>query len=717
MTAYLKRQLTILANLFIFIPYYCNVSNFLKTFFSPWKRIVFNKQAAGFSLSEWFERGITNLVSRCIGMAMRSFVLLFCLFLLLLLVIATPMWIFVLLFVSPFVAMYSLVFPSTKQMNRARERFIQSHGITEESVAAVGQWWERRRNLIEQKDTFSLPMLLRIPPIGRDWAYGFTPQLDDYAAELTAARAYGTQLIDRQDEITDINRELAKSYESNCVLVGEEGVGKHTIVDGFARTIYEGTTIPQLQNMRVLSLHMEKILSQSEDHVVRSQLLASLLEEAARAKNIILVIDDFHKYCSSHLNGDFSSVWEEYGKLPSVKFLGVTTPYYYEQVIARKDKIVPLFQKIAVEEVTRDKALIILEEKALLLELQYHVTVVYEALERIIERSEYYITAIPFPEKAIHVLHEAIITVKDEKKEKVLPEDIDILLSKQTHMPVGTLSNDFKQKLMHIEEILNAQIMGQKQAIHQIALGMQRAFIETNRTKPKASFLFLGSTGIGKTETAKALAGIFFEKRTNMIRFDMSFYQTPEAVSELIGSLEDHTVGLFAQTIREKPYFVLLIDEIEKAHTQIQHVLLTLLDEGYVVDGYGKRVDCKNCIVIATSNAASSKALEWANENDISDKMRAYLIEQSIFTSEFLNRFDKVLVFTPLTLESARAIGRHSLVEIVKQYKKSSHIDVSISDEELESIVKKAFNPAYGAREVIRAVSEYAAGKVAKVIL
>ncbi|MCR4329462.1 MAG: AAA family ATPase [Candidatus Roizmanbacteria bacterium] len=717
MRAYLRRQLIILANLFIFIPYYCNVSNLLKTFFSPWKRIVFSKQTTGFSLSEWFERGITNMASRCIGMAMRSSVLVLCIFLLLLFVVVTPVWVLIIILFSPLAGLYRLLFPISQQKSKEKELFIHAHTLSEEFVSEVGEWWDRRRAVLEQSDPFSLHALLCIPPIGRDWAYGFTPQLDKYTTELATARAYNRQLIDRQNEITDVSRELARSYEANCILVGEEGVGKHTIVDGFARGLYEGTTIPPLQNMRILNLHMEKILSQSEDQIVRSELLASLLAEAARAKNIILVIDDFHRYCSSHLDGDFSSVWVEFGKLPVVKFLGVTTPYYYEEVIVRKDKIVPLFQKIAVAEVARDKALVILEEKTLLLESMYHIRVTYEALERILEQAAYYITTIPFPEKAISLLHDAVITAKDLKKVVVVPEDIDMLLTKQTHMPVGTLSNAFKQKLTHVEDILNSQIVGQSQAIHQITLGMQRAFIDTNRTKPKASFLFLGSTGVGKTETAKALASVFFEKRTNMTRFDMSFYQTQEAVGELIGSSESRTVGLFAQAIREKPYAVLLIDEIEKAHTQIQNVLLTLLDEGYVVDGYGKRVDCKNCIVIATSNAGSSKALEWANEHDISDKMRDYLIEQSIFTSEFLNRFDKVLVFTPLTRESAYVIGKQALVEIVKQYKKSSHVDVSISDEELESIVKKAFHPKYGAREVVRAVHEYASTKAAKTLL
>ena len=197
----------------------------------------------------------------------------------------------------------------------------------------------------------------------------------------------------------------------------------------------------------------------------------------------------------------------------------------------------------------------------------------------------------------------------------------------------------------------------------------------------------------------------------------MSFYQTAEAVGELIGSLRNHNVGLLAQAIREKPFAVLLIDEIEKAHIQVQHVFLTLLDEGYMIDGYDKKVDCKNLLVVATSNAGSAKVLEWAQERDLLDKMRAYLIEQGVFTSEFLNRFDKVLIFAPLTLEAATVIGKHALQEICKQYKISAHIELSISDEELMRVVKEVFNPAYGAREVVRAVNEYVSERVAKITL
>ena len=444
--------------------------------------------------------------------------------------VATPVWVVILFFMSPFAAVYSLLFPRVKILNKAKERFIQSHTLSEKNVNVVGQWWERQAVALQHNDPFSLQTLLRVPPIGRDWAYGFTPQLDEYVTELTTACAYSAQLIDRQEEITQIHRELARSYESNCLLVGEEGVGKHTIVDGLARGFFDGTTVPPLQNMRILNLHMEKILSQSEDHIVRTELLNRLLQEATQAKNIVFVIDEFHKYCSSHLSGDFSQVWVEFGKMPFVKFLGITTPYYYEQVLARKDTIVSLFQKVAVAEIQSQKALVILEEKTLYLESKYHVHVFYETLERIIERCTFYSTTIPFPEKAISLLHEAVVTAKDEKKEVITPDDIDTLLSKQTHMPIGKLSGDFKQKLLHMEEALSMQIVGQKEAIHQIANGMQRAFIEVNRTKPKASFLFLGSTGVGKTETAKALAGIFFEKRVYITRFDMSFYQTAEAV-------------------------------------------------------------------------------------------------------------------------------------------------------------------------------------------
>ncbi|OGK23780.1 hypothetical protein A3D76_04190 [Candidatus Roizmanbacteria bacterium RIFCSPHIGHO2_02_FULL_37_9b] len=375
-----------------------------------------------------------------------------------------------------------------------------------------------------------------------------------------------------------------------------------------------------------------------------------------------------------------------------------------------------LFSKIDVKEVLAKDAEKILLQLAFTLEGRYQVTLPYETLKAAIEKSDFYITAIPFPEKAIDLLDSACVLANQSGKSQgsilVTPDLIDKVLSEKTHIPT-TLTEKTKDKLVNLEQLLFAEIVNQQKAVLKISSALRRSFLLLGkRKKPLASLLFLGPTGVGKTETAKAIVKIFFGGEVYLVRFDMSNFQSTSDIPKLIGSLETGNPGLLAKAIRESPYGVLLLDEIEKANKDLLNIFLSVLDEGYFTDGFGKRVDCKNLVIIATSNAGSD--LIYLKK---AGSLQDYLIEQKIFTPEFLNRFDAVIAYNPLDQESAKSIAKKMISKISDDIYKLHKVKITVSDTYLNALITKGYDEKFGARNLERLLRDEIEDKIARVVL
>jgi len=356
-------------------------------------------------------------------------------------------------------------------------------------------------------------------------------------------------------------------------------------------------------------------------------------------------------------------------------------------------------------------------------EKHYQIIIPYETVLTTVDKSDFYITSIPFPEKAIDLLDHAcsqLIENQKSKKNQVLsPENINITLSSITHTP-NQLTQDLKDKLNSLEYKLNQQVINQKTAISILSSAIQQSFVLLGkRKKPLASFLFLGPTGVGKTETAKALNYIFF-KDIPLIRFDMSLYQSKNDIPKLIGSSETNQSGQLTNALRNNPYGVLLLDEIEKADRDLINIFLTIFDEGYFTDGNGKRVDCKNLIIIATSNAGTN--LLFANSSStinpiIQTNPISFLIENNLFSPEFLNRFDDVILFNPIDKNSAETIAKAKLQIIINDIYKLYKVKISVQDEIINQVVASSNYNQFGARELERTLRQTIEDKIVKLIL
>ena len=698
-------------NMFVFLPYFFSVSTLLKTLFHPWKNLIVKKTFVGFSISDWANRFAFNLISRSIGLIMRLSIIFFYFIFQTLLMVFLPFIALSFFLFTPIFYFISLTQKTPQEEKDIfKKKFIETHLLNSENLPQVENWSENYyKEHISKTKWWKLSNLFSYPPLARDWAVGFSPILDQYATDLATPTYlhHIKNIVDRNNEIKEIEQTLTKSAENNVIIVGEEGVGKHTIVDAFAKKIYLGKINSQLMYKRILMLNMEKILNEFVDQKQRESFFDDLLNEASQAKNIIIFIDNFDKFISNEGGGvDMTIPFEKYAKTNLIQIIGITTPFYYQQLIFNNEKISRIFERVDVYEVPKDRAENILLDSVFSFENIYDLHIPYESVKEIIEKSEFYLTNIPFPEKAVDLLDTTCSYAKENNIHSITPEIVNIVLTKKTHIPT-VITKQMKEKLLNLETLLYSKIIQQDEAVNKLSSALRRSFLLIGkRKKPLASFLFLGPTGVGKTETAKAISQVFFTEQSNsnefqqistnfryLLRFDMSEYQSKYDIPKLIGDM--NSPGLLTKTIREQSYGVLLLDEIEKADKDMLNIFLTIIDEGYFTDGMGKKVDCKNLIIIATSNAK----------------------DENVFSPEFLNRFDGIIRFESLNQESIGILTKKIIerisIDIFKLYK----VKIFVSEKTINLVSKKGFDPKYGARNLERTIRDEIEDKVAKIIL
>lgn len=714
--------------LFVFLPYFFSVSTLLRTMFYPWKLIVTKKETRGFSFSEWANRTSLNIMSSGIGAIMRFSMISFFVIFELALIISLPILCAVYLsLILPIEIILYITQPTPEEMFQQRKsQFIATHCLKPEENKELVEKWFLALQSSETKSLFSYP------PLARDWAYGYTPTLDEYVEDLTSPsyQSITRHVVGRGKELDQLQHILGKLQEANAIVVGEEGVGKHTVIDALARMIYDGSCVKELAYKRVLKLNMEKILNKCTDFQQREAFFEELLLEAQTAKSIVLVIENIEKYTSQGENHiDLSSIIERFAKQSEIQFIGMSSPFSYQRFLFPNEKIQRLFTKVDITEISKDEAKETILHAIPQFELRFNTTIPFETAVAVVTKSEFYITYIPFPEKALALLDEVCAGLPNST---ILPEHIDVVLAKKTHIPT-TLTEELKSKLLKLEIMLSQRVLFQENAIHSLAAAVRRSFILLGkRKKPLATFLFLGPTGVGKTETAKAVADIFFGSQKYLVRFDMSLYQSKNDIKTLIGSIESGLPGLLPKTLREQPYAVLLLDELEKAHPDLINIFLTVIDEGYFTDGYGKRVDCKNLIIIATSNAGSDYVFKQQDimnrlssvsppeENSPPTKSNSimnYLVQNHIFSPEFLNRFDGVIEYSPINEKSALAIAQKTIQAIQQSIYSLYRIRLTVADASLVEMIKTGYDPAFGARNLERSLTQQIEDKIASLLL
>ncbi|MFH1401828.1 MAG: ATP-dependent Clp protease ATP-binding subunit [Parcubacteria group bacterium] len=585
-----------------------------------------------------------------------------------------------------------------------------------EDIENLVRWLESlEKKIIKNKRFWDWDNLMKNNSVGSSWAAGYTITLDQFSTDWkNIAGAFGQEdFLSSREQIEGMERILGQELVHNVLLIGEPGTGRKGMVLSLANRIISGKSLPELNYKRVVALDMVAVLSRCQSFDEVENALETIFGEAASAGNVILVIDEFYSFISQPSGKvgavDISSILFRYLSLPNFRLIGITSYAGYHLFIEKNPSILKFMEKVEVPEATENETIAILENKVLNLEYKYKKFISYPALRDIVKYCNRYIKDAPFPKKAIDLLEEVVFyTVRYTKSKTILPEHVSKMVSKKTDIPVGELERKEKNILLNLEGLIHKRIINQEEAVSEVSSAMRRARADiTVRKGPMGCFLFLGPTGVGKTETSKALAEVYFGSEEKMIRIDMSEFQSVADIPRLLGTSQEE--GLLTTSVRENPFSLILLDEVEKAHPNILNLFLQVLDEGFLTDGLSRKVDFKNTIIIATSNAGYEVILEALKGNkemqEIKNDLLDFLYKEKIFRPEFLNRFDALVVFKSLTKQHLLAIAELMLQKLKKNLK-DKEIDFIITDALKEKIVELGFDRVFGARQMRRVIQD-----------
>lgn len=603
--------------------------------------------------------------------------------------------------------------------------FLFSFGIQNKELSGIASWIEELAySKISKERWWGKDKLSRFTSFGRDWSYGQIYTLKKYERPLSSGLNYEHKIHSSYGvkELQDLELTLSKNRDANVLLVGDDEVGKLEIIENLSNLIETGSAVAKLQYSRVIVLDTDRFTASNSSKASFEKEFINMMVEAINAGNIILVIDDLPTLMDSSesIGVNLPALIEEYLATPNLQVVALTDNTRFHEKIERNTVLTERFEIILIKEIDESNTIKVLQNEVVRYE-RAGMFFTYGSLVAIVDGAERYFPDGVMPDKAIDLLSEIVPQLASKGKHIVEKTDIYELIQEKTGIPVSGVSKAEKDKLLHLEEILHKQIVGQDEAVKTISNAVRRARSGiTNPNRPLGSFLFLGPTGVGKTETTKALANVFFGEKAHILRLDMSEYSGIDALEKLIGSFESKQSGVLSTMIRENQYGVLLLDEFEKTTKEVMNLFLQILDEGFFSDMAGKKVMARNLIVIATSNAGSD--MIWnsvQNKEDltkIKDNIIDSIIKDGVFKPELLNRFDGVILFHPLNDIHLRKIGELMLAKLHDRLKEQG-VDLVINEDLINYVVEFGTDPKFGARPMNRAIQEKVEEVVARKLI
>lgn len=612
--------------------------------------------------------------------------------------------------------------------DEALRQFLADHKVSTEQFVRAARWVSTiDRNERLKARWWSRDNLGRIPGIGKTWGYGQTYLLTKYGHELTEDHVWSGALMARHaedDEVEEIEKVLARARQSNALVLGDDLIAVRQKVAQLYHKIREGFALPPLEAKRVFFIDLETLLVAHADKGALEAALDALFVQAITAGNIIIYVEDLAAACASAKTTGVDLIDRLLPYLTSdkIQFIAAATPESYHRTLQRDNRILQVCDVVHMHPVSDTALLDILAQRALAIEMRTGIVYTIPALEAVADMADRYFPMGVMPDKAFDLLEELVPAALSFGTNQVVGTNVETLVARKTGIPVGTPSEGEREKLLTLEDFLHRRVVGQERAVSAVARALRRSRAGiTDHDRPMGSFLFLGPTGVGKTETAKALAEALFNDEEAMARLDMSEFQGPDALARLIGSEGTGAPGRLATLIREKPYGVLLLDEFEKSDREVHNLFLQVIDEGYFTDAAGKTVNARNLVIIATSNAGAD--LFWDTEGVTQDadgfkrKVVDTIIDRALFKPEFLNRFDDIIIFDVLTKEHIRTIAGIQLKELQERLEHSQQIAVTFSDDLVAHVAAVGYDPQFGGRPMRRVIKDEVEQAVADKIL
>ncbi len=576
------------------------------------------------------------------------------------------------------------------------------------------EWYDHLRQLIERHRAPK-----RTGGVARDWSFGWTPMLNRFGIQMGGDSVF--DLIAHEESLDQLMGIFSKNGRQNVVLVGQPGVGKTEIVNAFASRLLDANAkVPSnLRFRQVYSLDAASLIAAAPDRGGLEQLIPRVLGEAYSSKNIIICLDNAQLFFEDGIGSvDITNVLLPILKAGNLRMILTVDEQRFLQIGKRNPELVNALNRVVVPPASRDETIKIMQDQTVILEFQNNVTFMYQALVEAYRLGDRYVHDQAMPGKAIKLLESSANysdsgLVSAESVRQSIEKTMDIKVSLATDA-------DEREKLLNLEELIHGRMINQVRAVNVVSDALRRARAGVrNLNRPIGTFLFLGPTGVGKTELAKSLAEIYFKGEDRIIRVDMNEYVGADDVNRLIDDGADNANSLTAQVMKQ-PFSVILLDEIEKAHTNVMSTLLQMLDEGILRDIKNREVSFRDAIIVATSNAGADRIREYIDRGydiqQFEDKFVDELISSNQFRPELLNRFDEIVMFRPLNkTELLKVVDL--MIGSVNKTLALQKVSVKVADDAKEYLVEAGYDPRLGARPMRRVVQRAVENTVAKQML
>ncbi|MBP6924646.1 MAG: ATP-dependent Clp protease ATP-binding subunit [Candidatus Pacebacteria bacterium] len=598
-------------------------------------------------------------------------------------------------------------------------------GITTETYFGALYWvigsYHQEKRLLRfwSKDNLS-----RTKGLGREWTYGIAYLLEQYEKDIRTSAVFSTLTRDSayaSEKVGEIETALAKMKASNVLILGEPGVGKIDLVMEIKRRIENGKSLDAISGKHIILLDMNRVFATHREKQALEVTMLNIFDEALHSGNTVIVIENLSTVIrEAEAMGVFlPELLDEYLSSPLLQVIATDTPGGFHNFLEPLGAFTRRFTEVLIETPDVSATVRLLQGIAVQNEIRFRTLFTYSALEAIATAADRHIVEGVMPDKAITLLADVAAHAEQTNTETITADVVYSVVGEKTGIPAGPIQDSERDLLLHLEDTLHQQVIGQEHALSAIARTMRRARagIQSNE-KPIGSFLFLGPTGVGKTETAKALAKVFFGSENKMHRIDMSEFSGNDALERLLG--DGATSGILPDMLREHPYSVLLLDELEKGAQTVHDLFLQILDEGVFTDARGEKVNARNTIVIATSNAGSRLIMDTVEQrkalHHLSQEIIDHIIREGIFRPELINRFDSTIIFEPLSVPEQTQVASLMLGGLYSRMKERGY-ELVVGNELLEVLVTKGYNPEFGARPMQRVLQDVIEEKVAQKII
>jgi ATP-dependent Clp protease ATP-binding subunit ClpC len=561
--------------------------------------------------------------------------------------------------------------------------------------------------------------------VARDWAFGYTPLLSRFGSNISQQIAAGgllnVDLESHSDSLLQITETFSNNGRQNVALVGPAGAGKTTIVHAFAEQLLDATSkLPSsLKFRQVIMLDAASLISAAPGRGELESLILQIFNEAYAARNIILCLDDAQLFFEEGVGSvDMANVLLPIIEAGRLRLILTMDEQRYLQISQRNSALVNSLNRVSVKPASKEETIAVMQDQLILTEFARKVTYSYQSLYEAYRLSERYIHDLAMPGRALKLLESA---ASYSEKGFVTMNSVQAAIEQTQGIKIGTATNsEEREKLLNMEGLIHARMINQTRAVNVVSDALRRARAGVrNENRPIGTFLFLGPTGVGKTELAKAVANVYFDGEERIVRVDLNEYVRNEDVARLIADGASDPSSLTAQVMKQ-PFSVVLLDEIEKAHPNVLTTLLQALDEGILRDINNREVSFRDAIIIATSNAGADRIREYIERGYKLEQFEQQFVDELIdtnqFRPEFLNRFDEIVTFTPL--------GKTELLQIIDLIIKGLNktlavqkVSVQIEDEAKLLLVEKGYDPRLGARPMRRVVQRAVENTVAKQML